>query len=201
MNLRCLFRCMVQCGAFLILICTGCAELDALIPKTPLDLTEWGRLIYDRRLAILYTAQALINTDQLADKSMNRMDMEKLRNDYTAIRDLDKSVLDQLSHSITVGVNPADDYAGIRRGIQELHGRVGDLDDYLKKVSVVAWKGANANNKASQHFTHTNIPFEPIQSIWKQWQLKQDVLRGKAKNDLYNAALPAFEQLEKEFGR
>ncbi len=199
MNTGYLFRCMVQYGAFLMLICTGCAELDALIPKTPPDFTELNQLTNDRRSAVLYTAQGLINTAQLADKSMNRMDMEKLRRDYTAIRDLDKSVRDQLSHSITVGVNPADDYSEIRRNMRELHSRVGALDDYLNKVSVVAWKGTNTYNKAYNY--QTSIPSAPIQGIWKQWQLKQDVLRDKAKVDLSNAALPTFEQLEKEFGK
>lgn len=196
MNLRCLFRCMVQCGAFLILICTGCAELDALIPKAPPTFAEWTN---DRHLAVFYTAQALINKAQLADKSMNRTDIEKLRRDYAAIRDLDKSVSDQLTHSITVGVNPADDYPGIRRDMRELHSHVESLHDYLKKVSVGDWNSTQTYNETDKY--QNRIPSGPIQSIWKQWQLKQDVLRGKAKNDLYNAALPTFEQLEKESER
>ncbi len=199
MNRGYLFRCMAQYGTILMLILTGCAELDALIPKTPPALTEWYQLNNDRNLAVLYTAQALINTAQLVDKSMNRMDMEKLRRDYTAICDFDKSVRDQLSHSITVGVNPADDYSGIRRGMQELHSSVGALDEYLKKVSVVAWKGTNTSNEAGKY--RSTIPSGSIQSIWKQWQLKQDVFRDKTKDSLSNAALPTFEQLEKEFGR
>lgn len=197
MKLGYLFRGMVLHGTFLMLILTGCAELDTLIPKTPPASGEWNQLRNDRRLAPRFATQALINTKELADKSMNRMDMEKLKRDYTEIRDLDKALREQLIHSITVGVNPADDYPGIRRHMRDIHERVGNLDAYLKKTSVVPWKGINTDNGAYKYDTGIS----DVTGIWRGWQLKQENVRDKVRSNLSGASLPAFEQLETEFGK
>ena len=114
----------------LLTLTAACAELDALTPKTLPGSNEWNRLVDGRHYNIIFVAQSLINTKQLADKSMNRLDMEKLKRDCTEINDLDNALRDELAHSITVGMNPAENYSGTRRKIWEIHSRVELLDIY-----------------------------------------------------------------------
>lgn len=181
---------------FLFTLMTACAEFDALTPKIPPNSNEWHQIGNDRRYSILIAAQSLINTHQLVDKSMNRLDMEKLKRDYTEITDLDNALRDELASSITVGVNPAEKYPGIRRKMREIHIRVELLDTYLKNVSVVPWKGILTSNRADKYY---EVLPPSIHRIWREWQLKLDVEREKTKRDLSNAALPSFDLLSREF--
>src|SRR5690348_16911861 len=106
--------------AFVItLALTACG----IIPKAPPSAAEWTQLELARRASMELAAQAIVNSRQIADKTMDRMDAESLRRQYEEIRNADDRLRTKLVHSVTTGINPGEDYAGIRSDMGEIQDR------------------------------------------------------------------------------
>jgi hypothetical protein len=174
------------------------------VPNSPTAPTsaELSQVNKDRYNTVAYVIQALKDERELVDKSMSRLSIDKLRDDYSRVREKNDLLMGLVSISITAGNDPSADYSGLRQTMSELHWKAVDLQAYVTGVSPARRSGeyvvAGSNDPTYKYYIE--LPSGTIVSIWNDWQLRQETQRARAQKDVLAATLPPFKTLFNTFG-
>jgi hypothetical protein len=186
----------------LLLFISSCANLDALVPKTPPSPEELSQLNKDRENTLAYVIQCLKDERELVDKRMSRLNIEKLTDDYSNFKAIDDSLIRLLSKSIATGNDPSADYIEIKRAKNRLHENAVYLQAYIRSVTPIRRSDmfvvAKSNELTYKHYNE--LPRLQLQQIWTNSQLRQATQRSSAQEALSNASLPPFKTLADTFG-
>jgi hypothetical protein len=183
----------------IVVIFGSCASL---VPNTAPTSAEMSQLNKDRHDTVAYVIQCLKDQRELVDTSMNRLHMEKLRNDYSQVKDIDDALINLLSKSITVGNDPSGDYPMIIQAMSAFHQKAVDLQAYIRSVAPVRRSGAYvlAGSHDPTYKYVAELPSPTIRTIWNNWQLRQSTQRDRTQNELQKASLAPFKTLADTFG-
>lgn len=185
-----------------LLFIPSCADLDALVPKTPPNSAELSQLNKDRENTLAYVIQCLKDERELVDKRMSRLNIEKLSDAYSSFKATDDSLITLLSRSITTGNDPSADYLEIKRTTSKLHMDAVYFQAYIMSVSPVRRNDMFVVAKSNEltYKYYNDLPKAQLQQIWTNWQLRQATQRESAQKELSNASLPLFKTLADTFG-